>query len=68
MPLESVLERKDGFGYIHKIIIIKFKSHHLVLRLLRNVWSTRVWVGDWFCKGKTHHPQCTLQELNYIVV
>ena len=34
----------------------------------RNLWSARVWVRDWLCKGKTHHPQCTLPKVRCIVV
>jgi hypothetical protein len=34
----------------------------------RNLWSARVWVRDWLCKGKTHHPQCTLPKVSCIVV
>jgi hypothetical protein len=34
----------------------------------RNLWSARVWVRDWLCKGKMHHPQCTLPKVSCIVV
>jgi len=34
----------------------------------RNLWSARVWVRDWLCKEKTHHPQCTLPKVSCIVV
>ena len=26
------------------------------IMVTRNLWSARVWVRDWLCKGKTHHP------------
>jgi hypothetical protein len=64
--LLSVL--KISFCFNHKIIIMKFRSRHLVLWLLGNLWSTRVWVKDWLCKEKMHHPQCTLLKIGYIVV
>jgi hypothetical protein len=38
------------------------------IMVTRNLWSTRVWVRDWLCKGKTHHPQCTLPKVSCIVV
>jgi hypothetical protein len=34
--LKGVRERK-GFGYNHKIILIKFRSRHLALWLLENL-------------------------------
>jgi len=47
---------KMGFGYNHKIMIIRLMSRHLVLCLLRNIWSARVQVRDWLCKGKINYP------------
>jgi hypothetical protein len=38
------------------------------IMVTRNLWSARVWVRDWLCKGKTHHPQCTLPKVSCIVV
>jgi len=37
-------EKKMGFEYNHKIMIIKFRSRHLVLWLLGDLWSARVCV------------------------
>ena len=45
-------------------LIIKLSS----IMVTRNLWSVRVWVRDWLCKGKTHHPQCTLPKVSCIVV
>jgi hypothetical protein len=48
---------------------LRFRSRHLVLYMVtRNLWSARVCVRDWLCKGKMHHPQCTLPKINCIVV
>jgi hypothetical protein len=35
---------------------LMFGSRHLGIMVTRNLWSARVWVRDWLCKGKTHHP------------
>ena len=59
---------KWGFGYNHKLMIIRFRSRHLVLWLLGNLWYLRVWVKDLLCKEKIYHPQCTLPKVNCIVV
>jgi hypothetical protein len=53
--LKSIGKGK-GFGYNHKIMIIRFRSRHLVLWLLENLWFMRVRVKDWLYKGKTYHP------------
>jgi hypothetical protein len=47
---------------------LMFGSRHLGIMVTRNLWSARVWVRDWLCKGKTHHPQCTLPKVSCIVV
>jgi hypothetical protein len=44
-----------GFGFNHKIIINVQESSPSIM-VTRNLWSGRVWVRDWLCKGKTHHP------------
>jgi hypothetical protein len=44
------VRKGKGFGYNHKIMIIKFKSCDLVLRLLGNLWFARVRVRDWWLK------------------
>jgi len=59
---------KWGFGYNHKFMIIRFRSRHLALWLLGNLWYLRVWVKDLLCKEKIYHPQCTLPKVNCIVV
>jgi hypothetical protein len=56
-----------GFGFNHKIMINVQESPPSIM-VTRNLWSARVWVRDWLCKGKTHHPQCTLPKVSYIVV
>jgi hypothetical protein len=55
-----------GKGFIHKIMI-KVQESPPSIMVTRNLWSARVWVRDWLCKGKTHHPQCTLPKVNCIV-
>jgi len=55
------------FGFNHKIMINIQESLPSIM-VTRNLWSTRVWVRDWLCKGKTHHPQCTLLKIRCIVV
>jgi hypothetical protein len=55
------------FGFNHKIMINVQELLHSIM-ITRNLWSARVWVRDWLCKGKTHHPQCTLPKISYIVV
>jgi hypothetical protein len=59
---------KKSFGYNYKIMIIDFKSRHLVLWLLKNLWSVRVWIFDWLYKGKIHYFQCILPKINCIVL
>jgi hypothetical protein len=49
-----VLGNEKVLGLIIKLWLM-FKSHHLVLWFTRNLWSIRVWVRNWLCKGKTHH-------------
>ena len=55
------------FGFNHKIMI-KVQKSPPSITVTRNLWSARVWVRDWLCKGKTHHPQCTLPKVSCIVV
>jgi len=38
------------------------------IMVTRNLWSARVWVKDLLCKGKMHHPQCTLPKISCNVV
>jgi hypothetical protein len=40
-----VIGKGKGIGFNHKIII-KVRSHHLVLWLLGTLWSARFWVRD----------------------
>jgi len=56
-----------GFGFNNKIMI-KVQESPPSIMVTRNLWSARVWVRDWLCKGKTHHPQCTLPKVSCIVV
>ena len=51
----------------HKIMI-KVQESPPSIMVTRNLWSVRVWVRDWLCKRKTHHPQCTLPKVSCIVV
>ena len=55
------------FRFNHKIVINVQESPPSIM-VIRNLWSTRVWVRDWLCKGKTYHPQCTLPKVSCIVV
>ena len=59
------------FGFNHKIIINVQESPPSIM-VTRNLWSARVWIRDWLCKGKMHHPQCTpqctLPKVSYIVI
>jgi hypothetical protein len=48
-------------------IMINFLESPPSIMVTRNLWSARVWVRDWLCKGKTHHPQCTLPKISCIV-
>jgi len=54
------------FEFNHKIMINGQESPSIIVT--RNLWSARVWVRDWLCKGKTHHPYYTLPKVNCIVV
>jgi hypothetical protein len=36
------IAKGKGFEYNHKIMIIRFKSSHLISWLLENLWSVRV--------------------------
>jgi hypothetical protein len=56
-----------GFRFNHKIMINIQESPPSIM-VTRNLWSARVWVRDWLCKEKTHHPQCTLPKVSCIVV
>jgi len=49
-------------------LLLMFKSRQPSIMVTRNLWSARVWVRDWLCKGKTHHLQCTLPKVSCIVV
>jgi hypothetical protein len=60
-----VLERV--FEFNHKIMI-KVQESPPNIMVSKNLWSARVWVRDWLCRGKTHHPQCTLPKVSCIVV
>ena len=55
------------FGFNHKIMINVQESPPRIM-VSRNLWSARVWVRDWLCNGKTHHPHCTLPKVSCIVV
>ena len=55
------------FRFNHKIMINIRESPPSIM-VTRNLRSARVWVRDWLCKGKTHHPQCTLPRVSCIVV
>ena len=55
------------FVFNHKIMI-KVQELPPSIMVTRNLWSARVWVRNWLCKGKTHHPQCTLPKVSCIVV
>jgi hypothetical protein len=55
------------FVFNHKIMI-KVQESPPSIMVTRNLWSGRVWVRDWLCKGKTHHPKCTLPKVSCIVV
>jgi len=61
----GVLGRFFGFNYK---IMIKVQDSPPSIMVTSNLWSARVWVRDWLCKGKTHHPQCTLPMVSCIVV
>jgi hypothetical protein len=50
------------FGFNHKIMI-KVQESPPSIMVTKNLWSARVWVRDWLCKGKTHHPQCNLPKV-----
>jgi hypothetical protein len=70
VPPEKVLccvGKRKGFGFNHKIMINVQESPPSII-VTRNLWSTRVWVRDWLCKGNTFHPQCTLPKVSCIVV
>ena len=56
-----------GFGFNYKIMINVQESLPSIM-VTRNLWSARVRVRDWLCKGKTHHSQCTLPKVSCIVV
>jgi len=49
-------------------IMINVQESLLSIMITRNLWSTRVWVRDWLCRGKRRHPQCTLSKVSCIVV
>jgi hypothetical protein len=66
--LRGIVVGKEMFFNLIIKLWLRFMSHHLVLWLLGTLWSARVWVRDWLCKGKMHHSQCTLPKINYIVV
>jgi hypothetical protein len=55
------------FRFNH-IIMINVQESPPSIMVTRNLWSARVWVRDWLCKGKTRHPQCTLPKVGCIVV
>jgi hypothetical protein len=55
------------FGFNHEIMINVLESPPNIM-VTRNLWSARVWVRDWLCKGKTRHTQCTLPKVSCIVV
>jgi len=57
MPLEEVcvIGKGNEFEFNHKIMIKVQKSLPNIM-VTRNLWSTRVWVRDWLCLEKTHHP------------
>jgi hypothetical protein len=50
------------------VVLLGFLELPPSIMVTRNLWSARVWVRDWLCKGKTHHPQCTLPKVSCIVV
>jgi hypothetical protein len=55
------------FGFNHKIMLNVQESPPSIT-ITRNLWTARAWVRDWLCKGNTHHPQCTLPKVSFIVV
>jgi hypothetical protein len=55
------------FVFNHKIMI-KVQESPPSTMVTRNLWFARFRVRDWLCKGKTHHPQCTLPKVSCIVV
>ena len=55
------------FGFNHKIMI-KVQESPPSIMVTRNLWSARVWVRDWLCKGKTYHAQRSLPKVSCIVV
>ena len=55
------------FGFNHKIMINVSESPSSII-VTKNLWYARILVRDWLCKGKTHHPQCTLPKVSCIVV
>jgi hypothetical protein len=56
----------NGFGFNHEIII-KVQESPPSIMVTINIRSARVWVRNWLCKEKTHHPQCTLPKVSCIV-
>jgi hypothetical protein len=66
--LKGGVGKGKSFLYNHKVMVIKFKSRHIILWLLGNLWPAKVRVRDWLCKEKTHHPMCTLPKVSYIIV
>jgi hypothetical protein len=68
MPPKRYCVGKESFEFNHKIMIIRFKSRHIILRLLGNIMVYESSVRDWLCKGKTHHLQCTLPKIGFIIV
>jgi hypothetical protein len=52
------------FFFIIGVLLGSMESPPSIM-VTRNLWSVRVWVRDWLCKGKTHHPQCTLPKVTY---
>ena len=49
-------------------IMISFWESPPSIMVTRNLWSAKVWVRDWLCKEKMHHPQYTLPKVSCIVV
>jgi hypothetical protein len=57
VPLDEVcVYWEEFFEFNHKIMIKVQESPPSINMVTRNIWSARVWLIDWLCKGKTHHP------------
>jgi hypothetical protein len=55
------------FGFNYKIII-NVQESPLNIMVTRNLWSARVWVRDWLCKGRTHLVSLISEGIFYRVI